>query len=155
MSVLISLFAGCSGQPSDGSNSPSNGDGVIATYRFGETATWDDGTTIKVSAPEVITPSSYVEVPEGWSALRFEVTMVNNSGDTMQFLFRSFLTSGGVDGEAFLDAGSDIKWPSDPYIPNGESVTFLIGFTAQNPEDVELQVSPDLGLNYGKVAFTF
>jgi len=163
--VLLALtgITGCgstpgtvSGEPAPANSSDSGQEPVNTNApKFGQTYTWKDGTSVTISAPEEFTPGGYASgVTEGWTNLKFTVTLANGSDESMTpVLFLSSILSGGKEGSQIFDSGSGIDFPTTD-IPTGKSLEFALAYSVADASDLAMTVSPDSGLVYAKVAFT-
>jgi len=125
------------------------------TPHFGDTYTWPSGVAVTISAPQSFTPSAYAAGPvDGYTNLKFTVTMVNNSTQSVSAsLFTATVLSGGKEGPAIFDTQQNIGMVSSD-VPVGKSIQFDIAFSVADANDITMSVSPDAGIFNDKVTFT-
>jgi hypothetical protein len=126
-----------------------DGDGV---YSFGETVTFDDGSTLRVDTPVAFKPDRFAAGGEGFpSHVRYRATFTNNTGKVFDpSLTDGNVSSGGVEGDSVYQDGLDA--PDNPVLP-GKSVSWWMGYGVEDPSDTQLTVR--LGfLDYEDVIFT-
>lgn len=159
---LIILLAGCSSSTGATSGTPADTGQAPATTaeqtqdsspRFGQTYTWPDGTAVTISAPEAYTPSQYAIGPvDGYTNLKFSVTLVNNTDDTVNtMMFTATVLSGGKEGPQIISSADNVGG-SMVDVPAGKSVAFDIAYSVADPDDISMTVSP--GILSDKVTFT-
>lgn len=114
---------------------------VIA--KFGEDWEYEDGMTVKVTAPTAFTPSTYAAGGEGHqSHIKTSVTITNGTSASFDpTLAMDTVTSGGAEGDPVFDDGLEGS-PMATLLP-GRSITYDVGYGVNDPSDVTIEVSPD------------
>jgi hypothetical protein len=138
--------AGGSGSGGDETGSD---DGV---YAFGDTVTFEDGSTLTVEAPTKLRLGKFSIGGEKFPAhVKYKATFTNNTDQVFDPTATSgSVTSAGVEGDSVYQDGLDA--PDNPVLP-GKSVTWWMGYGVQDAADTQLTVS--LGfLDYDDVIFT-
>lgn len=120
---------------------PEANSGEIA---FGETWTWDDGTSVTVSEPEPFTPSEYSAGGEGYDEhLLFTVTVENGSGGPLDLgLFTMTMQSGRSEADQVFDYDAGLEGSPYTTLLDGRTVEFEAGFGVEDPDDLVLQLAP-------------
>jgi hypothetical protein len=124
-------------------------DGV---YAFGDTVTFEDGSTLVVEAPIKFRPKGFAAGGEAFPAhVKYKATFTNNTDEVFDpGLTDGSVSSAGVEGDSVYQDGLDA--PDNPVLP-GKSVTWWMGYGVQDPADTQLTVR--LGfLDYEDVIFT-
>lgn len=169
--LIAAITAGCAsttGAADDNPPSGSNADkSAAATTKaatkkpapkaptFGQAFTWKDGLSVKVSRPKTFEPGEYAAGAKGGTAVRFTFTVVNNTDKPYDpSLFYATLQSGNAESEQIFDSENDLEGsPQTKLLPKREA-KFDLGFSAKNPKDLVLEVSPDAGIEYQSALFT-
>lgn len=112
------------------------------TLSFGETATYDDGLAINVSAPKTYKPTEYAAGDEGFTKfVRFTVTIVNKTGAPFDpAMSMESLTSGDVEGSRVFD--QNIDGAPATKILNGRSIKYTVVYGVKNPADLTMEIAP-------------
>jgi hypothetical protein len=127
----------------------SSGDGV---HEFGETVTFDDGSTLTVTAPVRFTREDYAAGGEDFEHhVKVKATFVNKTSKAFDpTSTTSSITSGGREGDSVFQDG--LGTPESTVLP-GKRVTWSMGYGVDDPDDVQVTVA--LGfLAYEDVIFT-
>ena len=159
--ALISLFAGCSSKPAETPTQPSGASQLTQTpppvnnfiKQFGDVITWDDGTSISVSAPAPFEPTAYAAGGhEGWANLVFEIVMTNGTDEPMDPFSWPSLSSGGQEAATWTDIGNPIgdigMGPTTSILP-GQSVKWLVAYAVADPSTLTFQIMPQVGYEEG------
>ena len=142
---------------SSGTDSDKTADGDSAAaddgvYSFGDTVTFEDGSTLTVAAPVAFRPKRFAAGGESFPAhVKYRATFTNNTDEVFDpSMTTANVTSGGVEGDSVYQDGLDA--PENPVLP-GKSVSWWMGYGVQEPADTQLTVT--LGfLDYEDVIFT-
>ncbi len=113
--------------------------------RFGDTYTWPGGLQVTVSTPTPFTPTSAAIALPATAYLRWQLTVVNNTGKEFDgSLFLVNAQSGGRVADQVFDDGLD--GGSISTLANGQQAAVTLGFGVADPNNVTLEVAPDLDL---------
>ncbi len=124
-------------------------DGV---YAFGDTVTFEDGSTLTVEAPVKFRPKRFAAGGEAFPAhVKYKATFTNNTDEVFDpALSSGSVSSAGIEGDSVYQDGLDA--PDNPVLP-GKSVTWWMGYGVQDPAETQLTMS--LGfLDYEDAIFT-
>lgn len=119
---------------------PSEDSGI---YSFGQAAKYDDGITVKVSAPSTFKPGPYAAGAEG-AKHSIVVTITITNGTALPFdpsLAVETLTSGDVEASQIFDSEQLGDKPTTKVLP-GRSVKYRAAFAVANPKDLTLGFAP-------------
>ena len=166
--VLAFVFTGCgaTGATNDSPPEGSNGDkSATKTEKseapkednptFGQSYTWEDGITIKISKPETFEPSEYAMTKESAAYLKFGVRLINKTGKTFDpALVYATLQSGNEESEAIFDTEQGVGDSPSTKLLDGREAKWVIGFGVKDPKDLVLEISPDAGIEYKGAIFT-
>ena len=125
------------------------------TPRLGDTFTYSDGMVVTVGVATPFTPSEYITIPEGTTAVSFEVTVVNGTDEPYQPIgFTASILSAGKQATPLYDSANGINTPTVE-VPAGKSITWTIAFFVADVSDLSMPVSLDaFDFNRDKVTFT-
>jgi hypothetical protein len=159
MAALLVTVGGCTSGSTEDANGagPSAAASATADTAFGEWATLGEGITVMVGSPEEFTPSTDVYAQPIWGPVELEewehfvraaVTVRNESGD-MLGLPVSFATvaepsyaeevaGNSVESQSVVDEASGIREAPWPDLPDGEEVSFDVGFGVEVEGEEEL-----------------
>lgn len=121
-------------------------------YAFGDTVTFEGGSTLTVEAPVKFRPKRFAAGGEAFPAhVKYKATFTNNTDEVFDpALSSGSVSSAGIEGDSVFQDGLDA--PDNPVLP-GKSVTWWMGYGVQDPADTQLTVS--LGfLDYEDAIFT-
>lgn len=110
--------------------------------QFGETYTWDNGLSVKISQPRVFQPDRWAVGAEGpGTSVRFTITVTNGT-DSRQDLSMDIITvqSGDTEAEQIYADGLDGS-PSTTLLP-GRTSTYDVGFHVKNVNDLVVEYQP-------------
>ena len=128
-------------EPAEPAEPPADSD----TALFGETWEYTDGLAVTVSAPQEFEPSATAFAPEGAQAyVLFDVTIVNGTEEAFEPLMITSLQSGDAEAEQVFDMENGLNGPPTANLLPGRELTFRVGFGVADPNDLVLQVSPNL-----------
>ncbi|CCH87978.1 exported protein of unknown function [Modestobacter italicus] len=122
--------------------------------KFGQTFTYTDGLEVAVAPPEDFQPSdSAAGNTPGKAAVTLSITITNGtSANYDPAIFSASVQSGTSPEEQIYDSANGIAGaPSTTLLP-GRSVTFEVAFTATDPGDLVVEVTP--GFEYNSSIFT-
>lgn len=126
-----------SGSPSSEQTEP--GDGQL---KFGKSFTWDDGITITVSKPKVFTPSQYSKIKGAKTHVRFDVTVVNKSDNTLDLTLAYItLQSNNQEAEQVFDSAKGLKGSPSTKLLKGREAKWAVGFGVVNANDLVMDVA--------------
>ncbi|WP_043110033.1 DUF4190 domain-containing protein [Paraoerskovia marina] len=110
---------------------------------FGSTYTYDDGLAVTISEPESFTPGEWAFGGEDAPAhVKFTITVDNGTDEPFDpSLFTTSLASGGAESDSVYD--DDISGSPDTKVMPGKSVSFVVGYGVEDPDDLTMEVSPD------------
>jgi hypothetical protein len=116
-------------------------DGV---YTFGQTVTFDNGNSLTVTAPEEFAlreVGKMVNEPTG-TPMKVQITFVNGTNEAIDPLIAFHITaaSDGADAPKLFDSETLGDDPNAKILP-GKSVTWTNGFDAQNPADMQVDIT--------------
>lgn len=121
------------------------------TLAFGETMTWDDGVALTVSAPEPYTPSEFAVGATRANHVVVTLTLTNGSAEDLQPLPLPTLSSGDQEVSPVVDLGNDLLGPADDVgipptatIEPGESISWRVAWSVDDPSSLTVQVAPHL-----------
>jgi hypothetical protein len=107
---------------------------------FGDTVTYKDGLKVSVSAPTPYTPTQYAVGATEASNVVFTVTITNGSASNYDPTFAvSSASSGGSAASQIFDNPIDDQ--PDAVVPPGQSITFHVGFSIADPNQIVFQQS--------------
>ncbi|MBM9462670.1 hypothetical protein JL108_04350 [Aeromicrobium sp. YIM 150415] len=174
---LAALLMGCGGttgakddDPQSGSNAPSSEKGdedtaeaapVAEHVLFGEAYTYEDGLSVTVGAPEVlqIDPAEAEWYPEyfqeGTTNLTFMITIVNGTDtpfDPSGWI--AYMQSGNVEAESIFYSEAGLEGVMGTTLLPGREGTYKVGYSVTNPDDLVMEVSPDMGIEYERFFVT-
>jgi hypothetical protein len=141
---------GDSGSSAGGTGADAASDDGV--YAFGDTVTFEDGSTLTVEAPVKFRPKRFAAGGEAFPAhVKYQATFTNNTDEVFDpALSSGSVSSAGIEGDSVFQDGLDA--PDNPVLP-GKSVTWWMGYGVQDPAETQLTVS--LGfLDYEDVIFT-
>lgn len=126
---------------------------VDMNVKFGQTMTWKDRLSVTVSKPTSFTPSEWASGGEkAKHHVKFTVTIVNKTGRTFDpSMFTATLQSGNAEADAVFDDG--LEGGPMTKLLNGREVKFQIGFGANKPKDLVLEVAPSF--EHDSAIFTY
>ncbi|MGR0221350.1 DUF2510 domain-containing protein [Agromyces sp. ZXT2-6] len=131
----------------------------VGSLAFGETMTWDDGVALTVSAPEPYTPSDFAVGATRANHVVFTLTLTNDSAEDLQPLPLPTLSSGDQEvsqvvdlGTDLLDPGDDVGIPPTATIEPGESISWRVAWSVDDPGSLTVQVAPNF--LYPSASFT-
>jgi len=112
------------------------------TLKFGETNTWEDNISIRVSAPKVFDPTEYAAGTEGFKYfVVFTITVVNKSGAAYDPTdLTDSVQSNDTEGSRVFDSQGTSELGTK--ILNGRQGTFKAAYGVANPKDIVLEVTP-------------
>lgn len=121
---------------------------------FGDTWAYDDGLTVTIGEPEPIEPAEWARFDEDAQAhLKFEVRVENSTGDDYKpNLIVTTASSGGREAQAVYDMSHDLDGSPTTTVLDGGSVTYNIGFSVADPDDVHVEFR-DFDFNRPSVIF--
>lgn len=123
------------------------------TLAFGETATFQDGLSVTVSAPKAFKPSEWAAGGKAKHNVYVTVTIVNKTGKPYDpSLFYATMQSANVEAETVFDTDNGLEGSPDTKVLNGREAKFKIGFNVTDPKDLVLEVAP--GFDYNSVLYT-
>lgn len=122
--------------------------------KFGQSAAWPDGVKVTVVNAGVFTPAdTAVKGSEGTHTL-FEVTIENGSKENFNPNSLSIsASSGSKEAESIFDTANGLDGEPTTDVLPGKSISFKVGFTLADPNDITLQVKP-LSFKKDKITFT-
>lgn len=122
---------------------------------FGQTFKYDDGLAVTVSKPKNFKPSEYAFTSEDWAGYKkFKITVVNNTGETVDVsLFYVTMQSGNEEAEQVFDGENGLDGAPSTKLLDGRESTFAVGFGVADPDDMVMEVSPDLGIVYEGIIY--
>jgi hypothetical protein len=134
------------------SDDPTEDAASAENLAFGETYTFEDGVSITVSAPEPFTPSDYADTSEQAADITVSITLTNGTGANFDpSLVYSSVTSGGVEGDRVFDSAQKVGLSPTTAVPDGQSISWLEGYSVADPAQLVLQISP--GYDYEDVVY--
>ena len=114
------------------------------TLAFGETATFEDGLSVKVGKPQKFQPTEWASFDKAPGYVKFKVTIVNGTKAAYD-ASGAFVTvqSGDTEaGEVFdTEAGLDGS-PMTKVLPGRQS-SYWVGFGVQSPKDIVMDFQVD------------
>ena len=114
--------------------------------------TWEDGLLVTVSAPVEFTPSESAAGGKGLAAVKFTVTITNNTSKSYDpAMFTTSAQSGTQEADSIYDIDNNLGGSPHTALLPGRTVTFDVGFGVSDPKDVVLQVTP--GFDYTPAMF--
>jgi hypothetical protein len=121
-------------------------------YKFGQTVTFEDGSTLVAGPPVKFTPDQYAAGGEKFKYhVKFKVTFTNKTSEVFDpTLTTGSVTSGEREGDSVYQDGLDA--PDNKILP-GKRITWWMGYGVDNPNDVQLTVSMGF-LDYEDAIFT-
>lgn len=132
-----------------GSASGESGDSGQATW--GERFTWESGVAVKVAKPATCTPSEFASVGNNERAVKFTVTVINNSDEpvnTVDLTPSGDATFNDRKAETIFDSGSDCGdggMESATVLP-GKKYSYEVAYAVgQKPGELQLVFKPILG----------
>ena len=131
---------------------PNVGAGNLA---FGDAYTYTDDVSISVSLPAPFTPGEYAFGADQAANLLFSITITNDSGENLDPLTYSEVSSGGAESTAIFDPGNaagNIGTPPQTVILPGGTITWLEAYSVADPASVVFQIRP--AFDYNPVIFT-
>jgi hypothetical protein len=113
------------------------------TLSFGETATYDDGLALNVSAPKAYKPSEYAAGSEGYSEfVSFTITLVNKTGKPFDpAMAMQSVMSGDAEASSIFD-GDTIGGSPSTKVLNGRTVKWTVAYGVKNPADLTMEIAP-------------
>ncbi|WP_242492417.1 DUF2510 domain-containing protein [Agromyces binzhouensis] len=129
------------------------GEGQV--LEFGETMVWSNGVSMTVSGPEPFTPSDISAGDDQAVNLVFTLTIQNDSGENVQPVVFSQLSSGGTEASRIFDVGAEggqVGIPPTTAILPGESITWNEAWSVADPGSLTMQTAPSF--EYEDVIFT-
>ena len=119
---------------------PAPADDMIAAY--GEILTYVDMVSISVSTPAPYTPSESSMGHDLAAAIQFNVTITNGSDVQLQPMAYGTLSSGGAEGSEIFDTANGINGGPSTVILPGQTVTWPVAYSVNDPADLTMQISP-------------
>lgn len=121
---------------------------------FGETWTWEDGTSVTVSEPEAFTPTEFAFGGEGFDHHRqFTISVDNETGESLDLgLFFVTMQSGRSEADEVFDTDNGMEGSPYTTLLDGRSVEFLVGFGVEDPDDMVMELTPSF--DYDSAFFT-
>lgn len=156
---LVLLMSGCA---IGGTNNPppANNAGHVTTPAapasllkgFGDVITYENGVSIKVTAPVPYTPSvSAAGSVAGLQVVSFTVTVTNGTKAILDQSGYPDATSGGQKATSITDIGNHVgDTPMGPLLA-GQSITWTEAFGVADPANVTFSYSP--GIQYKTAIF--
>lgn len=116
----------------------------VGQLAFGETWTWEDGTSVTVSGPEEFTPGEYASGGEGYDHhVQFTISVENGSGEPLDLaLFTVTMQSGTSEGDEVFDTDNGMEGSPFTTLLDGRAVEFVVGFGVEDPDDLVMQLAP-------------
>lgn len=110
---------------------------------FGDTYTYDDGLAVTISQPEEFTPDEWAVFGEGFDHhVRMDVTVENGTGEDYDpDLSHISASSAGQEAEAVFDDANDLSGPPATVLLDGQSSTYAVGFSVNDPGDLTVEYS--------------
>jgi hypothetical protein len=121
--------------------------------RFGEVATFADGSTLTAGEPRPFTRSEIAAGGEDFDQhMKVKITFVNNSGEPFDpSLTTTSMVSGEREGDEVFQ--EDLVYPESTVRP-GRKITWWTGYGVDDPDDLQLTVSMGFMDGYEDVIFT-
>ncbi|SDS01589.1 hypothetical protein SAMN04489860_0602 [Paraoerskovia marina] len=118
-------------------------DAVSEVAGFEEVFIYTDGLEVSVSTPEAYTPGDYAyQSDEGGEPIVFDVTVTNGTNENLDGSYiLTNVISDGREAVKIYDDGIDGRG-SGTILP-GKSHTFSNAFAVENPDDLQIEISPD------------
>ncbi|GAA1055188.1 hypothetical protein GCM10017608_20400 [Agromyces luteolus] len=143
--------------PADEGSGEESGDeaGQGQVLAFGETMVWSNGVSMTVSAPEPFTPSDLSAGADQAENIVFTLTIQNDSGENVQPVVFSQLSSGGTEATRIFDVGAEggqVGIPPTTAILPGESITWSEAWSVADSGSLTMQTAPSF--EYEDVIFT-
>ncbi|MGO3152399.1 MAG: hypothetical protein ACTIJJ_07235 [Galactobacter sp.] len=113
---------------------------------FGDAYEFKSGLKAAVSEPEEFTPGEYamIDDPDAGTALAFTLTFTNGTDEPYDpSMFDVTVSSAGAEAEKVYDSDSIGDEPTTSVQP-GKSVSFKVGFIIKDPNDITMDLSPDI-----------
>lgn len=114
------------------------------TLAFGETATFEDGLSVKVGKPQKFQPTEWASFDKAPAYVKFKITIVNGTKAAYD-ASGAFVTVQSSDveaGEVFdTDGGLDGS-PMTKVLPGRQS-SYWVGFGVQTPKDIVMDFQVD------------
>lgn len=169
--AMAALLVGCAGttggkdeDPQSGSNAPSEAEEAVTeeeapkseNLTFGETYTYEDGLSVTIGAPSEFQPGEWAAMMQEWPAyVQFDVTVVNGTSENFDpNMIHMTMQSGNVEGEQVFDGENGFNGPPTTTLLTGREAVFKVGFGVNDPADLVLEVSPDLGIEWAPFIVT-
>jgi hypothetical protein len=113
--------------------------------RFGQTWTWEDGTSVTVSTPKKFTPSTYAAGTDGFKKfVMFTVTIKNGSKKKLDLFATPNLMSGETEASAVFDTDKGLEGTPNSSIRPGRTAKFKVGYGVTTTTDLVMEYSPTL-----------
>jgi|GEM_PF-1295511 len=141
--------------PADEEGGDEAGEGEGQVLEFGETMVWSNGVSMTVSAPEPFTPSDLSAGADQAANIVFTLTIQNDSGENVQPVVFSQLSSGGTEATRIFDVGAEggqVGIPPTTAILPGSSITWSEAWSVADPTSLTMQTAPSF--EYEDVIFT-
>jgi hypothetical protein len=110
--------------------------------RFGQSYTYTDGITVRVTKPKPYTPSEYAAVGRG-APIMFDVILVNETRKPFDpSLALVSVQSGNREAEEIFDSEKGLDGTPQTKVLPGREARYTVGFSVKNPDDLVVQVAP-------------
>lgn len=160
--VAVLALAGCAtnthtGTSNAGSNkTPSStpAEQKSGNLAFGDTATYKNGVSITVSAPQAFTPGQYSSGADQKENVIFTVTVKNGSkANYKPDLINAQVSSAGTEGEGIFDSDNALNGTPQTVVLPGQTVTFKDGWSIADATKITYEITPDV-VNADSAIFT-
>lgn len=155
--ALILLFAGCSTnttvasdpKASSAAEPPAQTPPPVNNFlkQFGDTITWEDGTSISISTPAPYVPTEYAAgVVDGASHVSFEIVLTNGTDEPLNpSTVWATASSGGQEASSIIDTSSELGQiglsPMTTLLP-GQTVKWIAAYSVADPASINVEIHP-------------
>lgn len=153
--LVVAALAGCSATSTSTADSTKTATSAaqVEVQRFGASHLYDDGTRIATTALEDYSPHKWSgNVSEGGTGVLTTITITNGTASPMFPFLYPVARSGGVSTEPVGGSVDGLGITQASPIAPGATLSFQMGFSVADRDDVTIPVSPNPG--YEPVVFS-